>query len=132
MSVLKIKDSKGRWVGIPSIRGEDGTVEIHASEHEIGGRDELTPEMIGASPVDHSHTLEELGAASKDHTHSLEEFGAASEEHTHTPEEIGAAKAEHTHTLESLGAAPAYSYGTADLTAGTSKLDTGKVHYVYE
>lgn len=31
-----------------------------------------------------------------------------------------------------LGAAPAYSYGTTDLTAGTSALDTGKLHFVYE
>lgn len=31
-----------------------------------------------------------------------------------------------------LGAAPAYSYGTADLTAGSSALTTGKLHFVYE
>ena len=28
--------------------------------------------------------------------------------------------------------APAYSYGTEDLTAGVSKLETGKLHFVYE
>lgn len=28
--------------------------------------------------------------------------------------------------------APAYSYGTTDLTAGTSELETGKLHFVYE
>ena len=28
--------------------------------------------------------------------------------------------------------APAYSYGTSDLTAGTSTLTTGKLHFVYE
>ena len=28
--------------------------------------------------------------------------------------------------------APAYSYGTTDLTAGTSTLTTGKLHFVYE
>ena len=28
--------------------------------------------------------------------------------------------------------APAYTYGTADLTAGTSPLETGKLHFVYE
>lgn len=28
--------------------------------------------------------------------------------------------------------APAYSYGTADLTAGTSPLETGKLYFVYE
>lgn len=30
------------------------------------------------------------------------------------------------------GKAPAYSYGTTDLTAGTSALETGKLHFVYE
>jgi hypothetical protein len=28
--------------------------------------------------------------------------------------------------------APAYSYGTSDLTAGSSALETGKLHFVYE
>lgn len=28
--------------------------------------------------------------------------------------------------------APDYSYGTSDLTAGTSQLETGKLHFVYE
>ena len=28
--------------------------------------------------------------------------------------------------------APAYTYGTADLTAGSSALETGKLHFVYE
>lgn len=30
------------------------------------------------------------------------------------------------------GKAPSYTYGTADLTAGTSKLETGKLYFVYE
>lgn len=33
---------------------------------------------------------------------------------------------------ERVGAAPAYSYGTDDLTAGTSELETGKLYFVYE
>lgn len=35
-------------------------------------------------------------------------------------------------TPASIGAAPAYSYGTTDLTAGTSSLTTGQMHLVYE
>jgi hypothetical protein len=31
-----------------------------------------------------------------------------------------------------LGAAQQYSYGTDDLTAGTSPLETGKLHFVYD
>lgn len=34
--------------------------------------------------------------------------------------------------LQNLGAAPAYSYGTSDLTAGVSELETGKLYFVYE
>ena len=45
-----------------------------------------------------------------------------------TPEAIGAAAAGHTHTEY----APAYTYGTEDLTAGTSELETGKLYFVYE
>ena len=35
-------------------------------------------------------------------------------------------------TPASIGAAPAYAYGTADLTAGTSALATGQLYFVYE
>lgn len=35
-------------------------------------------------------------------------------------------------TPEIIGAAPMYSYGAEDLTAGTSPLETGKLHIVYE
>lgn len=30
------------------------------------------------------------------------------------------------------GKAPAYAYGTEDLTAGTSPLETGKLYFVHE
>lgn len=35
-------------------------------------------------------------------------------------------------TPASIGAAPAYTYGTADLTAGSSTLETGKIYLCYE
>ena len=35
-------------------------------------------------------------------------------------------------TPASIGAAPAYTYGTEDLTAGTSELATGKLYFVFE
>lgn len=49
-----------------------------------------------------------------------------------TPGNIGAAPASHKHTAADVGAAPAYTYGTADLTAGVSSLETGKLYFVYE
>lgn len=45
-----------------------------------------------------------------------------------TPANIGAAAKTHTHD----GYAPAYTYGTEDLEAGTSPLETGKLYFVYE
>lgn len=39
---------------------------------------------------------------------------------------------EHKPTAAEIGAAPAYTYGTEDLTAGTSTLETGKLYFVYE
>lgn len=38
----------------------------------------------------------------------------------------------HGVTPSQIGAAPAYTYGTADLTAGESTLETGKLYFVYE
>lgn len=38
----------------------------------------------------------------------------------------------HGVTIAQIGAAPAYTYGTSDLTAGTSALETGKLYFVYE
>lgn len=38
----------------------------------------------------------------------------------------------HGTTYADVGAAPAYTYGTEDLTAGTSELATGTLHIVYE
>ena len=35
-------------------------------------------------------------------------------------------------TPEQIGAAPAYDYGTEDLTAGETRLETGKLYFVYE
>ena len=34
--------------------------------------------------------------------------------------------------LPDMDYAPAYTYGTEDLTAGTSTLETGKLYFVYE
>ena len=35
-------------------------------------------------------------------------------------------------TPSDIGAAPAYTYGIADMIAGTSALETGKLYFVYE
>lgn len=44
---------------------------------------------------------------------------------------VSAQENPHGVTAEMIGAAPAYSYGTNDLVAGVSKLEKGKLHFVY-
>lgn len=48
-----------------------------------------------------------------------------------TPANIGAAESGHTHPTDT-SRAPMYSYSTTDMTAGSSSLETGKMHLVYE
>lgn len=38
----------------------------------------------------------------------------------------------HGVTPEKIGAAPAYTYGTEDMVAGVTPLETGKLYFVYE
>ena len=83
MSVLKVRDENGKWVGIPSIKGEDGRIETHADRHKIGGEDELKPEDIGAASVHHAHSYSEVGASPVDHTHTPAEIGSAPVDHNH-------------------------------------------------
>lgn len=65
-------------------------------------------------------------------------IGAAKEDHTHTASDIGAAESNHTHseycTKEEVNSlvTPTYTYGTTDLVAGESELETGKLYFVYE
>ena len=61
---------------------------------------------------------------------------------TYTASEVGAAPSSHAsnttiHVTAAEkeawnGKAPAYTYGTEDLTAGSSALETGKLYFVYE
>ena len=71
-------------------------------------------------------------SASGNHTHSPEDVGAAEADHTHNPEDVGAAPENHKHSAADVGAAPAYTFGTDDLVAGESALETGKLYFVYE
>lgn len=159
MSILKIKDENGNWVGIPSIKGDkgdSGDTVAHAHRHARGGVDELTPEAIGAADLVHFHSPEEIGAATAEHTHTPESIGASPKGHTHTASEVGASPEGHNHDeryyteaevnqlLEgkaetdevnaSLSAkAPFPTWGTEDIEAGSaSSSPTGTIHYVIE
>ena len=49
-----------------------------------------------------------------------------------TASDVGARPSGWTPSAADVGAAPAYTYGTTDLTAGTSELETGTLYFVYE
>ena len=38
----------------------------------------------------------------------------------------------HTHTASDIEGMPSVAYGTEDLEAGVSELETGKIYFVYE
>lgn len=80
---------------------------------------DVTPDNIGAAKSSHgTHVSFSTTNPVMDGTASV---GSAST----------VARSDHKHPTDT-SRAPAYSYGTNDLTAGTSKLDTGKLHFVYE
>lgn len=120
MSVLKIKDENGKWVGVTSIKGEkgdkgDGAGTIHASQHFANGDDPIKPSDIGAATAGHTHTASEVGASPAVHNH---------DERYYTEGEVDT----------KLGTkAPAYTYGTTDVQAGSaSPYANGTLHFVYE
>ena len=76
----------------------------HASQHASGGNDPITPADIGAFSTSAVIPVVSGGTGA---------------------DNAASARA-------NLDAAPAYTYGTNDLTAGTSELETGKLYFVYE
>ena len=80
----------------------------HANTHASGGTDPITPS--------------DIGAYSKNETDALLAKKADLGEDGKVP----------TAQLPPMDYAPAYTYGTEDMTAGTSPLETGKLYFVYE
>lgn len=70
--------------------------------------------------------IAEAMKAAEDNSIAAEEIAEAKE----TAESAAASAAEAKETANEK--APAYAYGTADLTAGSSPLETGKLYFVYE
>lgn len=127
MSVLKVKNEKGEWVGIPSIKGEKG---------DPG---ELTPEQLDAINRAAEAVADADEALSQVNAHILNE----SNPHKVTPEQIGASPTGHNHderyyTEAEANAllatkAPFPTWGTEDIEAGSASASpTGTVHYVIE
>lgn len=198
MSVLKIKDENGNWVGIQTVqgdKGEPGDSAAHAHRHYMGGADPIDPEMIGASPLWHTHTPRDIGAAAAEEIDGIKAIAEASLPRTggtvngnlnvngafmversdnnrkartvvHNNDDKEADFQNYTDdsnyvgirvATESKGAGDAakvvhmkngqfasfpilhtgnkekiFTFGAEDLTAGTSPLGTGQLHFVYE
>ena len=70
----------------------------------------ITPEIIKAAPVNHTHTLDSLGAAAANHNHDNtyskldhnHDAVYSKLNHTHTPASIGAANVTHQHNLTDI------------------------------
>ena len=124
MSVLKIKDENGNWIGIPSIKGEDGKAEgfaVHSSKHAKGAEDAISPASIGAA------TEEALAAVS----------AVANEAKTKAETGITTANAAASTAADALDTAnskaPMYTLGTSDIEAGSPSTEPeGSLHFVYE
>ena len=110
MAVVKVKIN-GKWV--------PASVGPHSHDADSIVKGTLKSARLPVVPVEKGGT----GAATA--KEAIDKLGI-------TPASIGAASATHKHTAAEVGAAPAYTYGTADLTAGESALATGKLYFVYE
>lgn len=94
MSVLKIKDENGNWIGVTTIKGEKGEpggfVE-HAEAHSSGGTDPITPESIGAATSEEVASHEaQLSALFSDNTFFWNHLENKNNPHGVTAEQVGA------------------------------------------
>lgn len=95
----------------------EGIVDEHTSNTE--NPHGVTPSQIGAAPSSHgTHVSFSTADPVMD--------GDASAGSADT-----VARSDHKHPTDT-SRAPAYSYGTSDLSAGSSSLETGKLYFVYE
>ena len=104
----------------------------------------LTASDVGASATGHKHTKSEITDFPTSMPASdVSSWAKAASKPSYTASEVGAVPTSRTVNGKALssnislsasdvGAAPAYTYGTSDLTAGSSSLTTGALHFVYE
>lgn len=118
--------------GVTSFNGRTGAVTPVSGDY--------TAEMVGAVPTTRKINNKALSA---DVTLAAGDVGAVptsrkvngkalSADVSLTASDVGARPSSWTPSAADVGAAPAYTYGTTDLTAGTSELETGTLYFVYE
>ena len=103
----------------------------HKDSHKTGGDDAITPTDIGAIPATQKGVasgVATLGTDGKVPTAQLPNMNYAPSTHASQHGSGGSDPI----TPAAIGAAPSYTYGTSDLTAGSSALETGKLYFVYE
>lgn len=191
MSVLRIKDKNGKWVGITTIQGEPGkgfdnltpedigaaSIEDvraiekskaplnHASQHSTDGTDPITPADIGAVSktgdtingnlnVNGAFMVERSDNNRKARTvvHNNDAKEADLQNYTDDNNYVGiriatetmgagdAAKLVHMKNgqfasfpiLHTGNKEKIFTFGAEDLTAGSSPLGNGQLHFVYE
>lgn len=128
MSVLKIKDENGNWIGVTTIKGEKGEkgepggfVE-HAEAHSSGGTDPITPESIGAATSEEVASHEaQLSALFSDNTFFWNHLENKNNPHGVTAERVGAAKSD----LSNVDAVPIQKGGTGATTVEGARASLG-------
>ena len=132
---VKIQIRRGKKAGLPALAPGEYGLATDTGELFIGGATgNIQVAVLGSNGKVPAGQLPEMdydpaGSAEKS-VAAHDTDGAA-----HADLRIaiaGKAAVAHTHTPASIGAAPAYTYGTADLTAGSSSLATGTLYLVYE
>lgn len=109
-----------------AIRAQNGTTETYYPSEMAAAISALS---VGgdASKITYDNTASGLTASNVQN--ALDELANSSvKNHASTHASTGSDPI----TPNMIGAAPAYTYGTDDLTAGTSELATGILYFVYE
>lgn len=118
--------------GVTSFKGRKGAVTPQNGDY--------TADMVGARPNTWTPSASDVGAVPTSRTVNGK---ALTENISFAASDVGAVPTSRTVNGKSLnsnislsasdvGAAPQYTYGTTDLTAGSSTLATGTLYFVYE
>lgn len=115
-----------------ALSGKAPTVHTHVQTDITG----LDTALSGKAPSDHTHTAAQIGAAASSHNHAAGDITSGTFDSACLPTvpvaKGGTGATDAATARTNLGAAPAYTYGTTDLTPGTSPLEAGRLYFVYE
>ena len=145
MSVLKIKDENGKWVGITSLKGEKGE-KGEAGSAVVDKATDSTLGVVYADGVSGISVTDEgalyiEAASEKDITEQSNTFKPIVPATLHTAvtsvgDGIYASQTDlerHSHTPNEIGAAPSHEWGYDDIEAGSdSDEPDGTIHLVLE